>query len=108
MYSTASATRQRSCAWYIFLRPQPGACGAGATATNSLREPKGWPGRFRTTKTRSSHGAGGVRGTDLWNVGRWTQVYCGLILAALTTLRHFSVSSAMSLPKSLEEPASTV
>src|SRR5262249_42150927 len=45
---------------------------------------------------------------DLWNVGRWAQVYCGLILAALTTLRHFSVSSAMSLPKSLGEPASTV
>src|SRR5262249_41448768 len=33
---------------------------------------------------------------------------CGLMLAARITLAHFSVSSAMSLPKSAGEPASTV
>src|SRR5215831_8116217 len=34
--------------------------------------------------------------------------HCALMLAARTTLPHFSVSSAMSLPKSAGEPASTV
>src|SRR6185437_2382599 len=34
--------------------------------------------------------------------------HCGLMLAALITLPHFSVSSAMSLPKSAGEPPSTV
>ena len=29
-----------SCAWCISPRPRPGACGAGATATNSSREPR--------------------------------------------------------------------
>src|SRR5215472_13368714 len=33
--------------------------------------------------------------------------HCALMLAARTTLPHFSVSSAMSLPKSAGEPAST-
>src|SRR5215475_15712551 len=43
----------------------------------------------------------------LWNVGG-RERYSGLILAARMTLPHFSVSSAMSLPKSADEPASTV
>ena len=34
--------------------------------------------------------------------------HSGLMLAARITLAHFSVSSAMSLPKSAGEPASTV
>ena len=34
--------------------------------------------------------------------------HSGLMLAARITLPHFSVSSAMSLPKSAGEPASTV
>ncbi len=33
--------------------------------------------------------------------------YCGLMLAARITLPHFSVSSAISFPKSAGEPAST-
>src|SRR5262249_16648130 len=40
--------------------------------------------------------------------GRGQSVYCGLIPAALITLAHFAVSSAMSLPKSAGEPASTM
>src|SRR5262249_30074348 len=34
--------------------------------------------------------------------------YCGLMPAALITLAHFAVSSAMSFPKSSGEPASTI
>src|SRR5262249_62326094 len=34
--------------------------------------------------------------------------YCGLMPAALITLAHFAVSSAMSFPKSAGEPASTI
>src|SRR5262249_22778354 len=37
-----------------------------------------------------------------------SSVYSGLILAAWITLPHFSVSSAISLPKSAGEPVSTV
>src|SRR5438876_7727732 len=37
-----------------------------------------------------------------------SQPHSGLMLAALITLPHFSVSSTMSLPKSAEDPASTV
>src|SRR5262249_12381572 len=35
-------------------------------------------------------------------------VYCALMFAALITLPHFSVSSAMSLPKSADDGASAV
>src|SRR6516164_9779815 len=42
----------------------------------------------------------------LWNVGRG-RPYCALMLAARTTLPHFSVSSAMNFPKSVGEPANT-
>ena len=35
-------------------------------------------------------------------------VYSGLMLAARITFAHFSVSSAISLPKSAAEPGSTV
>jgi hypothetical protein len=41
----------------------------------------------------------------LWNTGR---DHSGLMFANFTTLAHFSVSSAMSLPKSAGEPGSTV
>jgi hypothetical protein len=40
----------------------------------------------------------------LWNIER----HSGLMLAARITLAHFSVSSAMSLPKSAGEPANAV
>ena len=40
-----------------------------------------------------------------WNV---PGAHSGLMPADLTTLPHFSVSSAMSLPKSAGEPASAV
>jgi hypothetical protein len=42
---------------------------------------------------------------SLWNTSRG---HSGLMLAARITLPHFSVSSAISLPKSAGEPASTV
>src|SRR5215510_11887951 len=35
-------------------------------------------------------------------------LHCGLMLAIRITLAHFSVSSAMSFPKSADEPAITV
>src|SRR5262245_4574945 len=41
---------------------------------------------------------------DLWNV---TRSHSALMLPVLITLAHFSVSSAMSLPKSAGEPGST-
>src|SRR4051812_26080188 len=44
---------------------------------------------------------------DGWNVGE-REGHPGLMLAARITLPHFSVSSAMSLPKSAGEPLSTV
>ena len=44
----------------------------------------------------------------LRNIGRARADHSGLMPANLTTLPHFSVSSAMSLPKSAGEPGSTV
>src|SRR6516162_244230 len=47
------------------------------------------------------------RGTKRYGI--WPGIaYIGLMLAARITLPHFSVSSAMSLPKSAGEPGSTV
>ena len=44
---------------------------------------------------------------ELWNIGRQaTQSHCALMLAARITLPHFSVSSAINLPKSAGEPVS--
>src|SRR5262249_18151288 len=43
----------------------------------------------------------------LRNIGQNSD-HSGLMPANFTTLPHFSVSSAMSLPKSADEPASTV
>src|SRR6516162_3450552 len=43
----------------------------------------------------------------IWNI-RPDLVHSGLMLAARITLPHFSVSSAMNLPKSAGEPASIV
>src|SRR5262245_26980527 len=44
----------------------------------------------------------------LWNIRPLKQPHCGLMLAARITLPRFSVSSAMSLPKSAGEPVITV
>jgi hypothetical protein len=45
----------------------------------------------------------------LWNIGpRASRAYSTLMLAARITLPHFSASSAMNLPKSEEESASTL
>src|SRR5437016_3577295 len=45
---------------------------------------------------------------NLWNIGRFSRLsQSALMPANLITLPHFSVSSAMSLPKSAGEPAST-
>ena len=40
--------------------------------------------------------------------GFWSEPYSGLMLAARITLPHFSVSSAISFPKSPGEPERTV
>ena len=48
-----------------------------------------------------------IRGTAVIEYLEGT-AYSGLMLAARMTLPHFSVSSAMSLPKSAGESASTI
>ena len=45
---------------------------------------------------------------SLWNAEPGPHDYSGLMLAARITLPHFSVSSAMSFPKSAGEPLSTL
>src|SRR5262249_34907676 len=45
---------------------------------------------------------------DLGMLGGRRMAYSGFTLAARITLPHFSVSSAMSLPRSAGEPASTI
>src|SRR6266581_4445736 len=50
--------------------------------------------------------AGAIRLTKFMDIGpRSERPYSALMLAARITLPHFSVSSAMSLPKSADEPA---
>src|SRR5262249_24155004 len=44
----------------------------------------------------------------LRNIWLVNSAHCGLMLAALTTLPHFSVSVAISVPKSAGEPASAI
>src|SRR5262249_49326070 len=48
------------------------------------------------------------RNGRLWNVGATMTAYSALMLAARITLPHFSVSFAISLPKSAGEPGSAV
>src|SRR5215831_10225146 len=49
-----------------------------------------------------------IRGTDFMEYRRRAEHYSALMLADLITLPHFSVSSAMSLPKSAGVNASVV
>ena len=44
----------------------------------------------------------------IYGISARSSCQIGLMFAALITLAHFSVSSAMSLPKSAGEPASAV
>src|SRR5262245_38214208 len=48
------------------------------------------------------------RNETLWNISPHRPDHSGLMLAARTTLPHFSVSSPISLPKSAGVPGSTV
>ncbi len=57
------------------------------------------PVRLGWAPALSLNGPFGISGT-------LKQSHCGLMPANLITLPHFSVSSAMSLPKSAGEPAS--
>jgi hypothetical protein len=50
----------------------------------------------------------GSRNSGLWNVRPGLQDHSGLMLAARITLPHFSVSSAMNLPKSAGEPGNAI
>jgi hypothetical protein len=52
-------------------------------------------------------GAVGFAERDIWNVGE-REGHSGLMLAARITLAHFSVSSAMNLPKPAGYKANTV
>src|SRR5712691_3256274 len=45
---------------------------------------------------------------QLWNAAGEQSAYPALMLAARTTLPHFSVSAAMSMPKSAGDPRSAV
>src|SRR5215470_12905632 len=45
---------------------------------------------------------------DLWNIGGRLWDHSALMLAARITLAHFSVSSAINLPKSADEPGIAV
>jgi hypothetical protein len=58
----------------------------------------------RRTKIQTNGTCRGVRERDVMEY--WTAVvdHSGLMLAARITLAHFSMSSAMSLPKSAGEP----
>ena len=49
-----------------------------------------------------------IRGTGGYGTSSVRLVHSGLIFAARITLAHFSVSAAISLPKSAGEPTSTV
>jgi hypothetical protein len=53
---------------------------------------------------RPRRGAGGSRNGTLWNIAG----HSALMLAARITLPHFSVSAAISLPKSAGDPGSAV
>src|SRR5262245_50969764 len=62
--------------------------------------------RFHTTKTHSGH-RDAFAERELRNIGRDCADHSGLMFAARITLLHFSVSSAISFPKSAGESAST-
>ena len=64
--------------------------------------------KTRTTKTQSGHRTDGIRGTKFKEYWYGLPNYSGFIPANLTTLPHFSISAAMSLPKSVGDPGSTV
>src|SRR5262245_54536028 len=64
-----------------------------------------WLRPSRSLMTHSGH-RDAFAERDLWNIG--LHAHSGLIPANLITLPHFSVSSAMNLPKSAEELANTV
>src|SRR6516164_5931532 len=51
---------------------------------------------------------GAVRRTGIWNIWQDRADHYALMPANFTALPHFSVSSAMSLPKSAGEPASNM
>src|SRR5262245_39954022 len=61
-----------------------------------------------TLLTQPSRGVGWRDSRSERQGGGESMGYCGLMPAALITLAHFAVSSAMSLPKSAGEPASTI
>src|SRR5262245_7814129 len=60
-------------------------------------------------RNRPSSRGGRFAERDLWEFRRDSgQTHSALMFAARITLAHFSVSSAMSLPKSAGEPASAL
>ena len=67
-----------------------------------------FPQRRELTRSASSGHCRHSPNGRLWNVGATMKAYSALMLAARITLPHFSVSSAMSLPKSAGEPASAM
>src|SRR5262249_32708003 len=68
---------------------------------------RNWTIGLQTFATGSLPRSGLVQ-RDLWNVAPRPPGQSALMPVNFTTLPHFSVSSAISLPKSAGEPASTV
>ena len=64
--------------------------------------------RLVISQTRQQRPSPPFAQRTLWNVRATMTAYSALMFAARITLPHFSVSSAMCLPKSLGEPGSTV
>ncbi|HJY90589.1 MAG TPA: hypothetical protein VJ255_09935, partial [Candidatus Acidoferrum sp.] len=60
-----------------------------------------------TDLTTGDYRGSGLVQRQLWNVADQGGAYSALILAPRITLPHFSISSAISFPKSAGEPGST-
>src|SRR6266566_6906219 len=61
---------------------------------------------FHTAWTQTRHALWGF--AEIWNIAEASSDHSAVMPANLTTLAHFAVSSATSLPKSAGEPGSTV
>src|SRR6516162_6999591 len=91
--------------WGPQQHPHPWHFRAGGGAVHSIKSRHSQCGRqcfIRSTSRHQCHSPNGSYG-----ISRGI-AYLGLRLAATITLPHFSVSSAMSLPKSAGEPIITV
>src|SRR5215467_3974908 len=78
----------------------PAAGAKSSDLTGHVPRPKG--------RKRFQNSAQSALLVAIFGISGATERHAGLMFANLMTLPHFSVSSAMNLPKSAGEPASTV